>query len=55
MGKKYGIIYADPPWQYDRKVGKGVAENHYQTLSLKELQELPVNQIADKDCVLFCG
>ena len=27
--KQYGIIYADPPWHYDRKHGSGVAENHY--------------------------
>lgn len=53
MGKKYSIIYADPPWQYDRKVGTGIAENHYQTMKVKELQELPVSQITDKDCVLF--
>lgn len=53
MGKKYSIIYADPPWQYDRKVGQGVAENHYQTMKVKELRELPVSRITDKDCVLF--
>lgn len=55
MRKKYRIIYADPPWQYDRKVGQGVAENHYQTMRVKELQKLPVSRITDKDCVLFCG
>ncbi len=53
MRKKYRIIYADPPWQYDRKVGQGVAENHYQTMRVKELQKLPVSRITDKDCVLF--
>ena len=31
---KYGIVYADPPWRYDRKRGNGVAENHYPTMSL---------------------
>ena len=51
--KKYRIIYADPPWQYDYKAGKGVAERHYHTMGIQELQELPVKQIADKDCVLF--
>lgn len=53
MGEKYSIVYADPPWRYERKVGNGIAENHYQTLSIKELQELQVNKITDKDCVLF--
>ena len=32
--KQYGIIYADPPWRYDRKHGSGVAENHYPTMSM---------------------
>ena len=32
--KQYGIIYADPPWHYDRKHGSGVAENHYPTMSM---------------------
>ena len=26
--KKYGIVYADPPWRYDMKRGNGVAEKH---------------------------
>lgn len=33
--KKYGIIYADPPWRYDMKRGHGVAENHYPTMSIE--------------------
>ena len=33
--KQYGIIYADPPWHYDRKHGSGVAENHYPTMSIE--------------------
>ncbi len=53
MGKKYKVIYADPPWQYERTYGQGVAEKHYHTMSLKELQSLPVAEIADDDCVLF--
>lgn len=51
--KKYGIIYADPPWRYERKRGSGVAENHYPTMSMEEIGNLPVERIADKNCVLF--
>lgn len=32
MLKKYKIIYADPPWKYDRKIGEGVAEKQYPTM-----------------------
>jgi len=51
--KKYKVIYADPPWRYRFTKGQGVAEDHYPTMSMDELRELPVKELADKDCVLF--
>ena len=51
--KKYGIIYADPPWRYDMKRGHGVAENHYPTMSIEEICALPVADLAAKDSALF--
>ncbi len=51
--KKYQIIYADPPWRYSDKGCNGSAENHYQTMNIKDICEMPVNEIADKNCVLF--
>lgn len=33
--------------------GQGVAENHYKTMSMKELYALPVKDISADDCVLF--
>ena len=53
MSGPYSVIYADPPWQYGRSVGQGVAENHYNTMSLDELKALPVGELAAKDCALF--
>jgi N6-adenosine-specific RNA methylase IME4 len=56
VGKKYKIIYADPPWQYRvySKKGQGKsAENHYHTMNIKDIMALPVDKIADKDCILF--
>ena len=56
MGKKYKIIYANPPWQYRvySKKGQGrSAENHYHTMNIKDIMALPVDKIADKDCILF--
>lgn len=52
---KYNIIYADPPWQYRQNKGNGVAENHYRTMSLKDICNLPIDTISRKDSVLFCG
>lgn len=54
--KKYNIIYADPPWTYKVWSEKGSgrsASQHYKTMSKNEIQELPVKNISDNDCILF--
>lgn len=55
--KKYNIIYADPPWQYqvwsmDTGLGRS-AESHYKTMKKEDIQKLPIENICAKDCVLF--
>jgi N6-adenosine-specific RNA methylase IME4 len=53
-GKKYQIVYADPPWLYKVWAGKGkTAANHYNLMSIKDICNLPIADITDKDCVLF--
>lgn len=42
---KYPIIYADPPWQYRQKKGQGVAENHYQTMDINDICNLPIERL----------
>lgn len=57
-GKKYGIIYADPPWQYasstelDTTRSRG-PEKHYNTMSTADICNLPVADIAAENCVLL--
>ncbi len=52
---KYRVIYADPPWSYGNKLvdGYGAAENHYPTMSLEELCNLPVIDMTEENAVLF--
>ena len=55
---KYAIIYADPPWSYREKVFYGTkinssADMHYPTMSLKELERVPVLDITEPDALLF--
>ena len=52
--KKYQIIYADPPWSY-RNMGniQGVANVHYQTMSNKDICNLPIGELAEKNSILF--
>jgi len=54
-GKKYKIIYADPPWEYTDKAlsGDRGACCKYPVLSLEDLKQLPVSKITDDDCILF--
>lgn len=51
--KKYSIIYADPPWRYQDRKCNGACEFHYDTMNIKNICELPVRKITEKDCVLF--
>lgn len=60
--KLYKIIYADPPWDYHsawkRKNSNssgiwGLAENHYSSMKLEEIKNLPIEKMADDDCFLF--
>lgn len=52
--KKYKIIYADPAWSYDDAcLHRGGALRHYSTMDIEEIKDLPINEIADNDCILF--
>ena len=53
--KKYKIIYADPPWSYKDKAlaGNRGACCKYPVMSIDEIKNLPVKDIADDDCILF--
>ncbi|NAL20034.1 DNA methyltransferase, partial [Escherichia coli] len=51
--KTYNILYADPPWRYEQKAVQGAAEKLYPTMSIDELCALPVETLAEKDCLLF--
>lgn len=58
--RKFGIIYADPPWHYGKEQHNGQkgrktggAETHYPTISLADLKSLDVRSIAADDCLLF--
>ena len=53
---KYRVIYADPPWSYgNTQPDYHVTDprDHYPTMSLKDICEMPVIDIAEDDAVLF--
>ncbi len=54
---KYQIIYADPPWAFNNKRTGGNlssgAGQKYDVMTVDDICKLPVNKIADDNCVLF--
>lgn len=51
--KKYDVIYADPPWRYQDKKCNGACAFHYDTMKIQDIKDLPVKELAAKDCVIF--
>lgn len=59
--KKYRVIYADPPWNYGSKSAvnntKGSEHkplsDHYSTMSLNELKQLPIKSMTKDDAACF--
>jgi N6-adenosine-specific RNA methylase IME4 len=54
--RRYGAIYADPPWLFRTWSAKGTgrsAVSHYDCLDFPALLALPVAQLAADNCVLF--
>jgi len=54
---KYKTILADPPWQFANRTGKMAPEHkrlmRYSTMSLPQIMELPVSQLAQQTCHLY--
>jgi hypothetical protein len=44
--ERFGTVYADPPWAYDNQATRASTGNHYETMSVDAICELPVGQLA---------
>jgi len=48
-GRRFGTVLADPPWRFTNRTGKVAPEHRrlsrYETLSVDEICQLPVNQV----------
>jgi N6-adenosine-specific RNA methylase IME4 len=55
-GRKFKVIYADPPWPYETWSAAGKdrsAEKFYETMTLADIAALPIQALADPDgCAL---
>jgi len=55
---KYSVIYLDPPWKYNSRANhktrfRGGAEGHYNLMTMKEIQALPIPDMAADNCAMF--
>lgn len=48
-GKKFGCIYADPPWKYGNQGTRASTDNHYPTMTVEEICQMPVKDLAADD------
>lgn len=55
VSTKYRVIYADPPWNYGNMmpVYSSGPDDYYPTMSLASLCAMPVQDIVEKNAVLF--
>lgn len=59
--KKFDIIYADPPWDYNKKLQYDISKSlyistasfKYPTIKTSEMMDIPVEKITNDDCLLF--
>lgn len=53
---RYGLIMADPPWQfknYSKKGEKKAPGSQYNCMSLEEIKALQVGHLAGENCILW--
>lgn len=44
-GRKFGTVYADPPWRYGNQATRAATDNHYPTMTPAEIAALPIADI----------
>ena len=57
LSGSFGTVLADPPWRFSNRTGKVAPEHRrlsrYETLSLKQIMEIPVSQVAKSKSHLY--
>lgn len=52
LGLTFGTIYADPPWLYDNQMTRAATSNWYGGMTVDQLCEMPVKDLAAKNAHL---
>lgn len=48
LNRRFGTIYADPPWPYGNQGTRAATGNHYSVMSLVDLCALPVSELVEE-------
>ncbi len=51
-GRKWGCIYADPPWLYSNQTTRAATRNHYEGMTIEQLCKLPIGRLVSDDAHL---
>src|SRR5215831_6336523 len=51
-GRRFGCIYADPPWLYNNQASRAATSKHYGGMTVDEICALPVSALAADDAHL---
>ena len=51
-GTVYDVLLADPPWEYDQRMGRGVAEDHYSVMDQAAIEGLELPALS-QEAVLY--
>ena len=51
--KKYGLIYADPPWEHNVEKKDSMRKRHYPRMSCEDICNLGVLSVSESDAVLY--
>jgi len=54
MGRRYDVIYADPPWNVrgGGRIKRG-SDRHYDLIRTEDIAAIPVADLAKDDCHLY--
>ena len=50
--KKFSTIYADPPWKYSNQATRSATDNHYDTMTVEEIANLPIPKLTTENAHL---
>ena len=53
VGRRYGLVYADPPWAYPSEVADRARTRHYPAMTIEDIESMPVAEICAPDALLY--